>query len=197
MGWRPSTLRDVIVVALVRHGPLSISKLAETINERYFEDWRRAHGRWPETHYGWRWEVEPSEDSEGVKEWGTIAKPEPVGYTDLYPRLQSLKGRVVFQDGKSAPVNGRSGAYLWRAVTRRELAEREHMRHARLVVPDELRERVEARAKEIGCEVEFARGQSKGLPQGWLVLVTARGRVDVQGPPTQSWYDAAIEVGLL
>lgn len=196
MGWRPTTIRDVIVVALVRHGPLSISKLAETINERYFEEWQAAHGRWPQAHHGWRWEVEPSEDSEGVKKWGTINKPSRVGYTDLYSRLQGLQGGVVFQDGKStAPVNGRSGAYLWRAVTSQELADRKEEKRERLVVPDELRERVEARAKEIGCEVEFAR--DKAVDQGWLVLVTARGRVEVEGPPDQSWYDAAIEVGLL
>lgn len=190
MGWRPSTIRDVMVVTLVRHGPLTTRQLGETISDRYIDWWIRAHGRWPESHQG----------RLRNGKWGTIKRPLPVTYTDLYQRLQSIQGTVIVRSGRGGPYN----AYLWRAVTKRELGEREEDRRKalreQLAVPAELRERAVMYAKEIGCEVEFRvepETPFDEVSRGWLVLATGRGRVKVDGPPDQSWYDAAIEVGLL
>lgn len=199
MGWRPSTLHDLIVVALVHDGPLTITQLAETITRRYFDWWLVAYdGRWPDSHYG--------RDDDG--EWGTIKRPAPVGYTDLYPRLRAMQGRRVFQDGKATRKHGgsRAGALLWRAVTREDLAKAEEKRRAQMSPEPALRERVESAARAIGCEAQFhvqefataigGRGLERGL-QSRVVLKTARGDVEAMGPPARSWEAAAEELGLL
>jgi hypothetical protein len=58
MGWRASTLKDLIVVVLVRHGPHTVRQLAERISRPpYFEEWQLVYkldgrGTWPQTFWG-------------------------------------------------------------------------------------------------------------------------------------------------
>lgn len=177
-----------MVVTLVRHGPLTTRQLGETITERYLDWWTTAYGPgWPDSYYG----LKP----DGKR--GTVEGPAPVTYTDLYQRLNAMAGGVVVRGARGGPNN----AYLWRAVTSEDLKGREVARREQLVVPADLRERAETYAKEIGCEAEFQLAPETPFDAvkstGVLVLITPRGRVEIPGPPIQSWYDAAIEVGLL
>lgn len=189
MGWRASTLRDLIVVVLVRHGPHSIKQLGERLSRgALFEEWRLLYGpNWPEGYWG------DDDSGERVRRGG----PSPVGYTDLYQRLKTLEkaGKVVQADER-----GQWNAIVWRAISRDDVAARQRDLETRLIVPADLRDRAEAHAARIGCTVEFVVGPETPFDRwdrGVLALVTPRGRVEVGGPPDQSWYDAAIEVGLL
>lgn len=182
MAWRASTLHDLIMVAFVRHGPHTNRELQERINRSYFDEWLLLYGPyWRDHYYGER------ERKDGTKVRGMIRGNAPVGYTDLYPRIKKLEKR-----GLLIHTGDRSGAYIWRAVTRAELTDRAAERRGRLRVPAELREQAADAAGKIGCGVSF---EVEG-ERGYIRMQTPRGPVRVDGPPEQSWWDAAIDLGL-
>lgn len=184
MGWRASTLYDLVVVVLVRHGPHTIRELGERMSRApYHAEWMLIYGDWPDHYYG--------RDDDG--EWGHIkGRPAPVGYTDLYQRLKKLEKHERVVNCGRAKEPGRSSAMVWRAVTREEKLAELLDRTARLVVPRELREQAADAAAKIECTVGFEVVNERG----YVRMKTPRGPVVVSGPPEQSWWDAAIELGL-
>lgn len=169
MGWVGKTIDDHLVVVLGLHGPRTIHALCtEVISE---EDWKRIYKREHES-------------------WSVPA----LYYGNVYPRLEKLRRdyRVV-RDG----TKGDYGRYRYRLPTRAEVAEARAERAEKTTVPPDLRKRVEANARAIGCDVEFVIEEQRRDVYGWIVLQTARGRVTGYGPPHGSWEGAAEEVGLL
>lgn len=186
MGWRASTLKDLIVVVLVRHGQHTIKDLAERISRPpYFDEWLLLYGRdrWPDSYMGYK------TNKNGKKVWSLHKAPPALGYTDLYQRLKWLEaaGRVTLADGR-----GPSNALIWRAVSREDKEAAASKLRERLRIPGELREQASAAAAKIACTVEFEVKNERG----YIRMKTPRGPVVVDGPPEQSWWDAAIDLGL-
>lgn len=168
MGWVGKTIDDHLVVTLGLRGPQTIHSLcSEAISE---EDWKRIYTR-----------EHPS--------WSVPA----LYYGNVYPRLEKLRRdfRIV-RDGK-----GDYGRNLYRLPTLAEIDDWRTERADKLTVPAALRERVEAAARALGCDVEFVVQEHYRDIHGWIVLKTARGRVKGKGPPYDSWEHAARQVGLL
>lgn len=166
--WVGKTPEDHLVVVLGLHGPASIHRLVnELIDPR---DWKRVYKRaFP------RWKA-----------------PE-LRYQSIYPRLGKLCGqRRVIRDHRDREDYGR---HQYRLPTRAEVEEWRAEQRDVLAVDGELRGRVEAIAARVGFTVTFE--LDAAVPQGWLILTTPRGAAHIEGPPDQTWEQAAQEAGLL
>jgi hypothetical protein len=98
------------------------------------------------------------------------------------------KGKVVQQGRDPNAWN----AYVWHPVTREDKESARAVLVERLRVPGDLREQASAAAAKIACTVEFEVKNERG----YIRMRTPRGPVVVDGPPEQSWWDAAIDLGL-
>lgn len=167
--WVGKTLEDHLVVLLGLHGPASIHRLVNELIDQ--GDWRRIYKRYNPAY----------------------RRPPELLYQSIYPRLERLRyQRRVVRDGRKVADHGR---HQYRLPTRAEVEKWRAEERDALAVPGELRAHIEAVAARVGFTVAFE--LDAAVPQGWLILTTPRGAAEIEGPPDQTWQQAAQEAGLL